>query len=437
MKTETTIQEDTVTDYRDEVIAASSAILLNDGRYDGQYCDGEDAISCKVDGLHYHLPPDHEPDTDNDCCHHIAMTTNGDVIPLRDITQIACGDWYETDECVWIERCCEYAHEHDDEVVPTYNGEEYNYRSNCWWIESRDTYVNDGDEDYAYCDRTEEYRHIDDIDDNTSDSPDHINEYHSSPSVHIYDHPKNTQDKYECIKHWTVGFEVEKTTVDGEDSEGAYVGEQPLFAGWETDSSCGVEGITHAYPLTEWGYKLFVDHVRRSSYTDEPSDQRCGGHVNLVNNKRLSMNDGGIRFEVLAGMTLEQFHPYAGLIYAIYRKRLHRSYTACNKKMCPDNNTKYAPFYLKSGRMVECRLPRRVEHGGNLINRFKLFRELAYAVENKLTFKGFMRRTRDVLRDMYPSPTKREHIRRYAYLFNDYILNDVVHPDIKEFIENQ
>ena len=115
-------------------------------------------------------------------------------------------------------------------------------------------------DDAAYCEDIDEHVHIDDAhwceneecyywdESNVHDGNVGIDvcEYHSSKDnvCHIID----------CHAQFTIGFEVEKkyfnTDYGVAEEVGDEVGEQKLFAGYETDSSCGVEAVTHILPLS-------------------------------------------------------------------------------------------------------------------------------------------------------------------------------------------
>ena len=194
-----------------------------------------------------------------------------------------------------------------------------------------------------------------------------INEYHCSPDPSHY----VRQDSNDPMSKYLVGFEVEKNNVDGDFDEGDQVEVQPLFAGWETDSSCGVEGITHVYSLNN--YETFESHVKRSRYTDEKANHSCGGHIN---------------FSDLTGTT-EYWHirPFLGLIWSLWRKRLNVEYSSGNKKASPykRSDNRYSTLVEKTkpfGSIFELRLPNRIDHGGQLLNRFQLIRNLMKCVDD-------------------------------------------------------
>jgi hypothetical protein len=185
-----------------------------------------------------------------------------------------------------------------------------------------------------------------------------IRDYHCTPAGNHF----IKADPNDVLSKFTIGFEVEKSSVDGNNECGEQVDDQPLFAGWETDSSCGVEGITHVYSLNN--LKDFSNHVYNSPYVDEETSSRCGGHINICDTTN----------------TIKYWHikSWCGLWWAMYRKRLRNDYSGGNKKVCPYESRggqRYQAIREKtmsSNQLFELRLPNRVRNGDQLIRRFKL-----------------------------------------------------------------
>jgi hypothetical protein len=88
---------------------------------------------------------------------------------------------------------------------------------------------------------------------------------------------------YRGQSRFLIGFEIEKTNVFGYADEGDEIGERELFAGWELDGSCGVEGVTNCYDLLDpLVMEMFEGHVGEASdVLAEPCDGTCGGHINI------------------------------------------------------------------------------------------------------------------------------------------------------------
>lgn len=197
-----------------------------------------------------------------------------------------------------------------------------------------------------------------------------IHDYHSGPPPEIY-----TKEDDSRLSRWTIGFEIEKNSVGGECEPGKQVANEPLFAHWEADASCGVEGVTHVYGLN-MAEKFYVD-VEDSHLVDEPSDVTCGGHINLAHRDDL----------------IDVWHvkPWLGLMWSMYRKRLRRDYCSRNPKANPYQcrESHYGALVEKTcntGKLFELRVPRRVRNRRVLLRRFEFMQKLvacidAYAME--------------------------------------------------------
>lgn len=262
----------------------------------------------------------------------------------------------------------------------------------------------------------------------TMDTVQHYNG-HSNIVVHDDLRPR-------ALSRYTVGFEVEKNSITNLDGSmaydrGDYVDRTQLFSRWERDGSCGVEGITHAYSVER--YALFRSHVVKANHLlegdtntlrnpDRESDSRrrytCGGHVTL-NGPKVSM----------ASVRL-----YSGLLYALYKKRLRNGFCSDNKDMMNSGRQlHYCAIRERGARSVEFRLVRRVETYKNLLWRFRLFRTLAKAIHEELSFEEYLRLNRPLLREVY-SPNRRRDVIADARHFNDYLCRGVIHSSIAEFI---
>lgn len=304
------------------------------------------------------------------------------------------GEYAHADDCShWGEECWLGSEGVPDGIVVLGNGE-YASADDCSYCESCDEYYLDDDGECC----PEE----------NNESEDHINEYHSSPSPCRYgDYRANA-----------IGFEVEKKEIEGKSDHGDYVGTRPLFSGVETDSSCGVEAISHIYALNNEGQAIFEDHCERSrDWLGEETDNSCGGHVNISGDN----------------ITLEKIRRYAGLFYALYRFRLNNSY-ACRGKDLKGSSERYCPIRMKRTGLAEFRLVSRVKSAGQLKWRFRLFRLLVECIDQDKSFRHFMDCARPLIREAYPSPAKRVEIRQLAKHFDNYLQNGVIHPSISNFI---
>lgn len=203
---------------------------------------------------------------------------------------------------------------------------------------------------------------------------------------------------------YTIGFEVEKNH-NGYD-KGDEVPDGPLFAYWETDGSCGIEGITHAYSLGS--SRVFSQHVMASRPALAlGTDERCGGHLSI---KGLNMTKPKVR-------------QYIGLYYTLHRKRLLQYYCCADKRMnSTDSYTKYETVHRRGPDFLEFRLPGRVRNATQLHNRFEFFRILVDAVHRELTFDQYLRGNAKLLKEIYPDKERRRKIYQMAHHFQDWVL---------------
>lgn len=282
---------------------------------------------------------------DNSFCHTSVATQNlnGEYICTNDAIYTAHGY---------------YMHEEDENL--RYN----HYHSYHVNLEDDDTVYNIDDEEWAlgsdsiyWCGEWYRQRPYND--------KEVIHEYHRGPSPEVF-----TQDDDSRLSKWTIGFEVEKTAVNGESSSGEPVDDEPLFAHWETDASCGVEGITNVYGLNMWD--KFKADVDQSYLLDEPCDHRCGGHINFAHRDNV--------------IDVWHIKPWLGLMWSMYRRRLTQEYCSRNKKANPYDckNSHYGTIVEKTcstGKMFELRVPRRVSSRQVLLRRFGLMQNLITCID--------------------------------------------------------
>lgn len=271
---------------------------------------------------------------------HISLTT----------VNISCRYILECNS-VWVYGHCDQFHQDDENLV---------------WSEHHDQYLLNEDVVYPIDDDCVAY-HQDDVYMHNGNAYTNeeaafegcIRDYHCTPDGHHF----LKDDPNDILSKFTIGFEVEKSSVNGHTECGDPVDDEALFAGWETDSSCGVEGITNVYGLNN--LDEFTSHVKRSSYVDEETSSRCGGHINICDNTS----------------SIKYWHikSWCGLWWAMYRKRLRNDYSGANKKVCPyesRSGQRYQAIREKSisggKQLFELRLPNRVRNGEQLIRRFQL-----------------------------------------------------------------
>jgi hypothetical protein len=230
---------------------------------------------------------------------------------------------------------------------------------------------------------------------------------------------------YRGQSRFLIGFEIEKTNVFGYADEGDEIGERELFAGWELDGSCGVEGVTNCYDLLDpLVMEMFEGHVGEASdVLAEPCDGTCGGHINI------SWQN------VTPRETLAAFKVYAPLWYALFRKRLNNTYCREDKKI-EGSGVKYSPVRCKSFG-IELRLPSRVINAKHLLRRARLIVITCRAMEESWSFNRFVRESRDILfKEAYNGDRKRyAKALRLARHFRIWMLDGIVHPDINEYTQ--
>ena len=223
-----------------------------------------------------------------------------------------------------------------------------------------------------------------------------------------------------------IGFEVEKNRF----GRGALKALE-LFAGFERDSSCGVEAVTNILPLlpaSTWRNKVFsMMHDARKVIEDaySPSDYRCGGHATIS-------VDGMTGEELLAAVK-----PFVGILYAMFRYRLNNRFCYANNRLEADYiGTRYTVVNVKSDRM-EFRLPSRITSVKQLMRRYELFFELVnYAINKPNGTHGmFLRKVRPIVSSMYEgNEQKVDEIMRLAVLFQGYVNTGRVADDIRQFL---
>jgi len=332
-------------------------------------------------------------------------------------------DAYYTDQfVVWSAEGSEYLHCEDAVEV---DGDYYHNDSESIACDGHGTWFRRGSDDWVYCDGDywpadechicgDDWTHGDQDECNDcARSGSRINAYHSSPSPYLY----------RGSSGWLVGFEVEKTEVDGNTEEGESVEELPLFSGWETDGSCGVEGITNAYdPIDPSTRDTFLQHLRSSSeYVNEPTNDKCGGHINL---SKSGLNNNEL---------FDKFRQYAGIYYALYKGRLNNEYCCGNKSLLYSSD-KYVTVKRKPFG-IELRLVSRVPNDVVLARRFSLIAATCMCIDGNVGFYDALRIHKPTLLDAYSNDRKRvAEIFRLAKHFQKWLHTNESHPSIERYI---
>jgi len=404
-----------------------------------------------------------------------------------------CGDFHEPDDCVWSNIHDkhilksearqtvddDWVHEDEEEWVFCEDAQLWAHVDDAWYCEFteewyyEDTYqgrtVDDeyiheeyaNDHDYrwlgrgdreglwchydycVYCQDIEEYVEEDeahwcennecyywDPDNVESTDDEHICSYSNSPS------PENLNPQWrDDSVPFSIGFEVEKTVfkVDGgiQDDRGDYVGAHDIFKGYETDSSCGVEAITHILPLgspRSNARKRVFDMIDEAhEVINSPYNKKCGGHINI------SVN-GMSAYDVL-----DRIRGNMAIMYAMYRYRLRRSYVYQNKKMKHDNNTKYSPVHVKGGSVLEIRLPSAVANVKQLKHRYDfMYKLLRHSVNTRRTYDQLLDDVDHILMRMYKQDREKVNgIKDLSHYFRRYILNDENDGKIEYYLERE
>ena len=203
----------------------------------------------------------------------------------------------------------------------------------------------------------------------------------------------------EIESRFTIGFEVEKNSFHRD-----AIKEYPLFSHFETDGSCGVEGVSNILPLigkSVWRNKVLnmfseAKHILEDEFS--PSNIDCGGHINLAV-KGMS-----------GGHLADAIRPFSGIIYALYRFRLKRSWCESNIFMDVDSenweggrgSSKYQVCRIEHNR-IEFRLPSRVKSVSDLNLRYRLMYEIVNYAVNKPngTHRGLLSKLKPILMMMY------------------------------------
>ena len=327
------------------------------------------------------------------------------------------GDLKDIYDCAFIESESEYYLKDSDDICYVQEYDEYMLRSECIYSRNLDCWIYHDSENYIFCSDIEDYVSSDDayfdeaLGEYVSEMPQdktRICEYHRSPEPEVIYNNNTGAHRY------SIGFEVEKNSILGKRHEGDYIGEYRFFSGFENDSSCGVEGISNIYCL-EYGYDTLVEHVKAAEdiLNDENVNSDCGGHINVSGPSHI--------------VNLANIRKYSGLLFAMYRYRLQKSYSSHNKKLEEYNKgTKYSAIREKSSSvgynrtLIEFRLISRVEHSNQILFRYRLIQKLIKAAEKGISFEEYLKSNQALLKSIY-SEEKLNRINAMAISFNTWI----------------
>ena len=246
-----------------------------------------------------------------------------------------------------------------------------------------------------------------------------------------------TQDG-ELQSKFSIGFEVEKNSFH----RGA-MQEYPLFSHFENDNSCGVEAVTNILPLIGkgvWRNKVLNMMTQAKKILDDnysPSDRTCGGHITLSCN--------GLGGHDLA----ERMRPFSGIIYALYRFRLHNKYCRYNIFMDTDScdwegintihNSKYQVCKIGTER-IEFRLPSRFTSVADMNHRYRLMYEVMdFAVNNPNgKHSSLLRKLKPILMMMYNNDEQKvAEILALAKSFRKMLMTRKINHDVQPFVDRE
>lgn len=235
----------------------------------------------------------------------------------------------------------------------------------------------------------------------------------------------------EIISRFTIGMEVEKNQLH----RGA-VREYELFCGFERDGSCGYEAVTHVLPLLpagQWRTKVYDMMHKAERIIDDrysPSDRRCGGHITIA-------VDGFTGDELREKIRLN-----AGIILALFRKRLSNQYCNHNATMLANSEShnhvngyhhKYQLALVK-GDCLEFRLPSRFENVKQMMRRYELMYEVVDFSVNNPNGKhaDLLKKIRPLIVSMYSGDeSKADEILRIAKDMREFIKTGVMTEEIR------
>lgn len=212
---------------------------------------------------------------------------------------------------------------------------------------------------------------------------------------------------------FTIGFEVEKNELHR-----SSIKEYELFCGFETDSSCGYEAVTHILPLlppSKWRNKVFdmmhkaekIIDARYSRCDDTRQDgdsvvSTCGGHVTL--------SCEGLSAREL----MEKVRKFSGIIYSVFRGRLLNRYCSENLRMHSYSsgdgyseaiNGFSRPMVClpKSNETIEFRIVAKFESVAQMKRRYELFYAIMDTAVNRpeTSTKAFLKSIRPIIVSLY------------------------------------
>ena len=386
------LNEDEETDWVDQDTLDSDYVYTDDE----EYCHNNIVWCCYMDDTYYY-DTGYQAET---YCGHLIHEERASESDYWHYVERGCADgyWLEDQDCAWCEDIDDYCHI----------------------------------DDATWCERDECY-YWDEENAGSSSEYGEICNYHESKN--------NLRTVVDHNSKYFIGFEIEKNyfTWDGNDccENGDWVTDElnEFIAGYETDSSCGVEAVTNILPLASPRSanrkRVFELMDEAEDIISSPYDTRCGGHMTIsVKQKDFAFHDG---YDVV-----DKLRQKIALLYALYRHRLRRSYCASNKPAKRENNHKYSPVNVKGSR-VEFRIPSAIRNSKQLKLRYDLMYKMLYLTyERPTSFEVFLTKVRHIVRKMYNGNDKKvEDIYILARYFRKYLIAEEVANEIETFINHK
>jgi hypothetical protein len=226
---------------------------------------------------------------------------------------------------------------------------------------------------------------------------------------------------------FTIGIEVEKTSFSRD-----AIKEYPLFAGFETDSSCGYEAVTHILPLLpagKWRNKVFSMMFDAEKIIDDrysPSNKTCGGHITVA-------VDG------MSGSQLRTtLKPFVGIIYALFRNRMTNKY--CGADLGLEINpvpTRYKGI-LEKDNCIEFRLVSRFQSVKQMMRRYELMYTIVdFAVNNPNgSHNTLLKRCLPIVKSMYEGDMDKVcKVMSLAKSFRKFLVTGIVNRAIVNYVK--
>lgn len=259
-------------------------------------------------------------------------------------------------------------------------------------------------------------------------STDHICQYHGTSGMEINLEPESLS---------SIGYEVEKTKFRVEDdrdyvqSRGSYVGSYTIMRGFEQDSSCGVEAITHILPA-DLSYIPYVEGLMddASMVFDSPISRGCGGHISFSRRGMTGLD------------LMSKMRGNLAIFYSVWRRRLNSTFCKGNKSLHYEGNPNnhYHGFSVArmKGTVIELRLPDAVKDTADLKNRHKMMAVVMHHSILGSSWDVMIESLSPHLLERYGGcQTTVDEIVFMAELFREWLLTSTADPLIHDYIRDE